>query len=50
MTAPDRPEVAVDIRGRRMTMVDDEPVRFTDAVNVYAPRSPRIRFIPGAQK
>jgi cytochrome P450 len=32
------------------TMIDDEPVRFTDAVNVYAPRSLRIRFTPGAKK
>lgn len=29
------------------TMVDAEPVRFTDAANVYAPRSLRIRFTPG---
>ncbi|HWG26725.1 cytochrome P450 [Actinospica sp.] len=29
------------------TMIDDEPVRFSDAANVYAPRSLRIRFTPG---
>jgi cytochrome P450 len=29
------------------TMVDDEPLRFSDAANVYAPRELRIRFTPG---
>jgi cytochrome P450 len=29
------------------TMVEDEPVRFTDAANVYAPRKLPVRFTPG---
>ncbi|HEX4220844.1 MAG TPA: cytochrome P450 [Pseudonocardiaceae bacterium] len=32
------------------TMVDDEPDRFSDAANVYAPRGLRIRFTPGAKR
>jgi cytochrome P450 len=32
------------------TMIDDEPDRYTDAANVYAPRSLRIRFTPGAKQ
>jgi cytochrome P450 len=32
------------------TMVDEEPDRFTNAVNVYAPRSLPIRFTPGAKR
>jgi cytochrome P450 len=31
------------------TMTEDEPVRYTDAANVYAPRSLPVRFTPGAR-
>ena len=32
------------------TMVEEEPVRFSDAANVYAPRSLRVRFTPGQRR
>jgi cytochrome P450 len=32
------------------TVIDEQPDRFSDAANVYAPRSLRIRFTPGVRR